>query len=91
MTRKVYTWIDQEICTGDGICQEICPALYVSHDDGLYYVKEEKDKTGKDENGQPKLKGASGLALVPDHLLDDAVEAAEECPGTCIFFEVVDE
>lgn len=88
MAKKLYTWIDQTICTGDGICQEICPALYAGSDDGLYYVKEEKEKFDKKN---PRLKGASGLAFVPDHLIDDAVEAAEECPGLCIFFEWVEE
>ena len=33
-------WIDQDLCTGDGICVEIAPALFAMHDDGLAYVKE---------------------------------------------------
>ena len=31
-------WIDQHICTGDGICEEIAPDVFVGMDDGLYYV-----------------------------------------------------
>ena len=38
---KVKVWIDQDLCTGDGLCVEICPPLFEMHDDGLAYVKEE--------------------------------------------------
>ena len=27
-------WIDQDLCTGDGICTEICPTIFEMHDDG---------------------------------------------------------
>jgi ferredoxin len=30
---------------------------------------------------------ANGVARVPDALLEDVIEAAEECPGECIFIE----
>lgn len=80
------TWIDQDLCTGDGICSEICPDIYFGHDDGLFYVKEVNDPTGLGSDGEPKLKMAAGLAEVPDHLLNDAIDAAEACPGVCIFF-----
>lgn len=79
-------WIDQDLCTGDGLCAEICPDLFFGHDTGLYHVKEADDPTGLDADGNPKLSMAAGLALVPDALLDSAIEAAEECPGECIFF-----
>lgn len=78
-------WIDQDLCTGDGLCVEICPQLFFMHDDGLAYVKEEGD-SGL-EGGQPKLKMAKGLANVPDKLMDITIEAAEECPGECIFIQ----
>jgi ferredoxin len=71
-------WIDQDLCTGDGLCEEICPAVFTLKDDGLAYVKE--DDTIKDEPG-----GAEGLAGVPTDLEDAVREAAEECPGECIF------
>lgn len=79
-------WIDQDLCTGDGICAEISPKIFYMYDDGLAYVKEFDDPTGLDEKGKPKLKMATGLANVPDSLLDATIEAAEECPGECIFF-----
>jgi len=31
--------------------------------------------------------GAEGLAAIPDGQLDAVIEAAEECPGECIFIE----
>lgn len=78
-------WIDQDLCTGDGICSEICPPIFFMFDDGLAYVKEVDDKTGLDANGEPKLKMAQGVARVPEALLEAVIESAEECPGECIF------
>lgn len=70
---------------GDGLCAEICPQIFFMHDDGLAYVREVGD-SGM-EGGEPKLKMAQGLANVPDNLLEAVVEAADECPGECIFIE----
>ena len=36
-------WIDQDLCTGDGLCEEIAPAVFTLLDDGLAYVKEADD------------------------------------------------
>ena len=33
-------WIDQDLCTGDGLCAEIAPDVFVMRDDGLAYVQE---------------------------------------------------
>ena len=41
-------WIDQDLCTGDGLCEEIAPDVFVGLDDGLFYVKE-GDKISKPE------------------------------------------
>jgi ferredoxin len=71
-------WIDQDLCTGDGLCEEICPAVFTLQDDGLAYVKE-SDKV-LDSPG-----GSEGLANVPDGLEESVREASEECPGECIF------
>ena len=32
-------WIDQDLCTGDGLCVEIAPDVFFGKDDGLFYVK----------------------------------------------------
>jgi ferredoxin len=71
-------WIDQDLCTGDGLCEEICPAVFTLLDDGLAYVKQ--DGTALSKPG-----GASQPALVTADLGDAVIEAAEECPGECIF------
>ncbi len=71
-------WIDQDLCTGDGLCEEICPDVFVLLDDGLAYVKQ--DGTPLNDPG-----GAAGQADVPDGLEEAVNEAAEECPGECIF------
>ena len=73
-------WIDQDLCTGDGLCEEICPTVFTLLDDGLAYVKE-----GDLVKSSPG--GAEGLAAVPAGMEDAVVEASEECPGECIFIE----
>ncbi len=73
-------WIDQDLCTGDGLCEEIAPAVFTLLDDGLAYVKE-GDKVFDDPGG------TAGVAEVATDLEDAVVEAAEECPGECIFIE----
>lgn len=83
-------WIDQDLCTGDGLCTEIVPDLFDMHDDGLAYVKEADWSTiyGPDSTPEPVYRMSEGLATVPAEYADDAIEAAEECPGECIFIEV---
>jgi ferredoxin len=73
-------WIDQDLCTGDGLCEEIAPAVFTLMDDGLAYVKED----GKILN-EPG--GSGSMALVPEDLEEAVQEASEECPGECIFIE----
>jgi ferredoxin len=83
-------WIDQDLCTGDGLCAEICSDVFAMHDDGLAYVKEVAwpNLLGPDGSGPgPKYQMGEGLADVPDSLLSDVIDAAEECPGECIFIE----
>ena len=72
--------IDQDLCTGDGLCEEIAPSVFTLLDDGLAYVKQ-GDKVLSDPGG------ADALADIPEGMLDSVVEAAEECPGECIFIE----
>ena len=88
---KIKVWIDQDLCTGDGICAEICPSVFQMHDDGLAYVKEAhwKSLAGPDGGkGDPVYQMAEGMALVPGEDVEAAIEAADECPGECIFIEV---
>ena len=73
-------WIDQDLCTGDGLCEEIGPDVFTLLDDGLAYVKD-GDAVQNDPGG------AAGMVAVRGELEDAVVEASEECPGECIFIE----
>ncbi len=77
MAMKV--WIDQDLCTGDGLCEEIAPEVFTLLDDGLAYVRDKGKTLGE---------GVEGLAVVPAGQEDGTIESAEECPGECIFIEV---
>ena len=61
-------WIDQDLCTGDGLCEEIAPDVFTLLDDGLAYVKE-----GSKVFNEPG--GADGLANIPDGQLDAVIES----------------
>jgi ferredoxin len=61
------------------------------HDDGLAYVKEVSwpNRFGSNGTGDtPALKMSDGMANIPEALLQDVIESAEECPGECIFIDV---
>ena len=72
-------WIDQDLCTGDGLCEEIAPDVFTLLDDGLAYVRE-GDKIYATAKGNPQ--GAEGMASFPDSKLDAVIESAEECPAS---------
>jgi ferredoxin len=74
-------WIDQDLCTGDGLCSEIAPAVFVLLDDGLSYVQDAGVVLRSPG-------GSASMAHVPAGLEDAVLEAAEDCPGECIFIEV---
>jgi ferredoxin len=84
-TPHMKVWIDQDLCTGDGLCEEIAPDVFTLLDDGLAYVKE-GDKIFATAKGNAQ--GADGLANVPAGQEEAVIESAEECPGECIFIEV---
>ena len=92
---KLRVWIDQDLCTGDGICEEITPDVFTERGDGLWVVKEEAKHFGETilfdgkEGAGHGPEGARGLARIPDHLIEDALESAEECPGECIMIEPI--
>ncbi|MDX2342524.1 MAG: ferredoxin [Acidimicrobiia bacterium] len=75
-------WIDQDHCTGDGLCEEIAPDVFALLGDGLAYVCE-GDTIYAEAMGNPQ--GAAGVAIVPAELEDLVWEAADECQGDCIF------
>ncbi len=73
-------WIDQELCAGDRLCEEICPEVFAFLDDGLSYVKQ-----GDTVLNTPG--GSSQMVTVSPAFEKAVAEAVEECPGECIVME----
>lgn len=72
---NVRVWVDQDLCTGDGLCVQYAPEIFEFDVDGLAYVK---DSAGE-------LRMAPGSRIdVPAHLRLEVIDAARECPGECI-------
>jgi ferredoxin len=74
-------WIDQDLCTGDGLCLDHCPDVFVQLEDGIAYVAE-AGRALHDPGG------SGSLAQVPERHYQSVVDAAEACPGECIFIEM---
>ncbi|MHB9862907.1 ferredoxin [Streptomyces sp. YIM S03343] len=68
-------WIDQDLCTGDGICVQFAPEVFELDIDGVAYVR---------GAGEELLQAPGAAAPVPLPLVVDVVDAARECPGECI-------
>jgi ferredoxin len=86
-------WIDGDGCMGAGTCAQIVPDVFQARHDGTFAVKEDAayfettmvfDGLSGEGHGPD---GFEGQARVPDHLVEQVVEAAEECPAECIFLE----
>lgn len=73
-------WIDQDLCTGDGLCTDHAPEVFTLLEDGIAYVVQQ----GRVLNDPG---GSGSLAAIPPPLLLATVHAAEDCPGECIFIE----
>ncbi|MFF0222422.1 ferredoxin [Streptomyces sp. NPDC004629] len=72
---SLEVWIDQDLCTGDGICAQYAPEVFELDIDGLAYVKGADDVL---------LQAKGAVAAVPLPLVVDVVDSARECPGECI-------
>jgi ferredoxin len=68
-------WIDQDLCTGDGICAQYARDVFELDIDGLAYVKSEDDEL---------LQSPGATTRVPLPLLREVADSAKECPGECI-------
>ena len=73
-------WIDQDLCTGDGLCVDHCPDVFTMLEDGIAYVKESGVVLNDPGSSQ-------SMADVPENLERLVVDAALICPGECIFIE----
>lgn len=87
-------WIDGDACMGAGTCARIAPEVFHPRSDGTWAVKEDSAHFGEttvfDGVAAPGHgpEGFEGRARVPGQLLDAVIEAAEECPGECVFVEI---
>jgi len=71
-------WIDQDCCTGAGLCVDHCPDLFIVLDDGIGYV----------HDGPLVITDAGHPAIpVPRRHEQATLDAVERCPGECIFVE----
>ncbi|MFE0691009.1 ferredoxin [Streptomyces sp. JH002] len=73
-------WIDQDLCTGDGICAQYAPEVFELDIDGLAYVKPPAP-AGQEAD---LLTAPGATAPVPLTLLREVIDSARECPGECI-------
>jgi ferredoxin len=73
-------WIDQDLCTGDGLCVDYAPEVFTILEDGIAYVVD----SGRVCNDPG---GAVELARVPARFEKAVVDAAIVCPGACIMVE----
>ena len=78
--------IEQDDCTSCGKCPDIAPQHFYMADDGIAYVQESSNGNEQD----PEFKGYGNAVLVLAGVEDDVIEAAEDCPGECIYVEPVD-
>ncbi|MEU4422331.1 ferredoxin [Actinoplanes sp. NPDC024001] len=75
MSEELQVWIDQDLCTGDGLCAQYAPDVFELDIDGLAYVK--------DDSGD-LLQAVGVRTSVPAHLRLEVIDSAKECPGDCI-------
>ncbi|HTT91358.1 MAG TPA: ferredoxin [Acidimicrobiales bacterium] len=67
-------WIEQDYCTGDALCEDLCPDVFEMGDDGLAHVKGESAGL---------VDGIPAVTVPPD--LEEVVRDAEaQCAGECI-------
>jgi ferredoxin len=75
VSEPLRVWIEQDLCTGDGLCVQYAPEVFEFDIDGLAYVK--------DDSGD-LLATPGARVSVPDNLRLDVISSARECPGDCI-------
>ena len=80
----MQVWIDQDLCTGDGLCTDHCPNVFVLLEDGISYVR--------DPSGVAAVPGGrASIVPGPSRWEHTVIAAAVDCPGECIFVEADDD
>jgi ferredoxin len=70
--------VDQDLCTGDGLCVQLAPTVFEFDIDGLAYVKDASGELLTEEGARTP---------VPARCVKDVIESATGCPGECIYVE----
>ncbi len=78
-------WIDQDLCTGDGLCTDHCGEVFLLLEDGISYVRDQHGVICNDPGGR------TSIATVRPKFEDAVIGAALDCPGDCIFLEPDDD
>jgi ferredoxin len=74
-SEDLEVWIDQDLCTGDGLCAQYAADVFELDIDGLAYVK----------GADGELRQQAGDRVhVPADLVLNVIDSAKECPGDCI-------
>jgi ferredoxin len=71
----VKVWIDELQCTSSGLCEVISPEVFAIEADGLAHLRRSDDPAGR------------RIYTVPAHLENEVQEAADQCPGECIYIQ----
>jgi ferredoxin len=75
VAEDLRVWVDQDLCTGDGLCVQYAREVFEFDVDGLAYVK----------GADGELLTSPGAQVdVPHDLRLDVIDAAKKCPGVCI-------
>ncbi len=82
---RIEVSIIQNDCTSCGECPEIAPRHFFMDKDYIAHVKQDS----KTDPNTPEFTGLMGKVLVAQELEGDVIEAAELCPGRCIYVEEV--
>ncbi len=69
-------WIDQDECSGVGLCVQDCPEVFTLASDGLAYVTIDG-----------RMYASNVAAIVDDVFLESVLDAAEDCPEECIYID----
>lgn len=81
-SEQLTVHIDQDLCTGDGLCVQYAPDVFEFDIDGLAYVK--------GDDGELRTQ-AGDRVEVPARLRLDIIDAAKDCPGECIHVRAGDD
>lgn len=78
---QLQVWVDQSLCTGDGLCAQLAPEVFELDVDGIAYVR------GPDGD---LLTAEGARGPVPEDVAGEVVDSARDCPGACIFVSAAD-